>query len=84
MGAGRDAQLRVRFDYHTGLRRDAFDAAELTGSWDRRGRGSPDVWTTAPMRKTTDQDGCWRFTAEVELGPRPGSAGDREPQQPAV
>ena len=55
MGAGRDAQLRVRFDYHTGLRRDAFDAAELTGSWDRRGRGSPDVRTTAPMRKTTDR-----------------------------
>ena len=26
------ARQRVRFDYHTGLRRDAFDAAELTGS----------------------------------------------------
>jgi 1,4-alpha-glucan branching enzyme len=66
------ARQRVRFEYHTGLRRDAFDAAELTGSWDRQGRGSPDAWTTAPMRKTTDQDGCWRFTAEVELDPAGG------------
>jgi Alpha amylase, catalytic domain len=24
------------------------------------------------MRKTTDQDGCWRFTAEVELDPAGG------------
>jgi 1,4-alpha-glucan branching enzyme len=67
------ARQRVGFEYHTGLRRDVFDAAELTGSWDQQGRSSPDAWAAAPMRKSTDEHGCWRYTAEVDLDPAAGA-----------
>jgi hypothetical protein len=49
------ARQRVRFDYHTGLRRDAFGAAELTGSWDRQGRVRVEI-ITPPVSDPSDID----------------------------
>lgn len=60
------ATIPVQFTYLTGLRRDIFRNARLTGSWDENGRYS-EQWTSIPMQQTTGEDGCACFTATVEL-----------------
>src|SRR3954447_11505753 len=60
------APKRVRFRYITGIRRDLFDNARLTGSWDATGHYS-DTWSTTPMRKITAEDGCPAFEQTVDF-----------------
>lgn len=58
--------IPIQFTYHTGLRRNIFRNARLTGSWDANGRYS-NQWSTISMQQTTAEDGCPCFTATVEL-----------------
>lgn len=58
--------IPVQFTYLTGLRRNIFRNARLTGSWDENGRYS-NRWSTIPMQQTTAEDGCPCFTVTVEL-----------------
>jgi len=60
------ATIAVRFRYLTGLKREIFRNARLTGSWDAAGRFSP-VWSETPMVPGIAEDGCPCFTATVEL-----------------
>src|SRR5262245_13965955 len=60
------AKIAVRFRYLTGLKREIFRNARLTGSWDVAGRVSA-VWTETPMVAGTAEDGCPCFTATVQL-----------------
>src|SRR5213594_1854097 len=60
------AKVAVRFRYLTGLKRQIFRKARLTGSWDGAGRFSP-VWSETPMSPGTAEDGCPCFTATVHL-----------------
>jgi len=60
------AMKRVRFRYLTGIKRDAFQNARLTGSWDAGGRFS-NTWSTIPMAKITAEDGCPAFEASVDF-----------------
>ncbi|MDJ0632316.1 MAG: alpha-amylase family glycosyl hydrolase [Xenococcaceae cyanobacterium MO_188.B29] len=57
---------KVEFTYLTGLKKDLFRNARLTGSWDENGRYS-DEWTSIPMEKGFSEDGCPCFQAKVEL-----------------
>jgi 1,4-alpha-glucan branching enzyme len=59
-------KIAVRFRYLTGLTRQIFRNARLTGSWDGAGRFS-DVWSETPMLAGIAEDGCPCFTATVEL-----------------
>jgi 1,4-alpha-glucan branching enzyme len=58
--------IPIQFTYITGLRRNIFRNARLTGSWDVNG-GYSNQWSTIPMQQTTAEDGCPCFTATVEL-----------------
>jgi len=58
--------IPVQFTYLTGLRRNIFRNARLTGSWDENGRYS-NQWSTIAMQQTTAEDGCPCFTVTVEL-----------------
>ena len=60
------AKIPIQFTYLTGLKREIFQNARLSGSWDRNGRYS-DQWLTAPMEEKTAEDGCPCFTTTVEL-----------------
>lgn len=60
------AKVAVRFRYLTGLKRQIFRNARLTGSWDDGGRFSP-VWNESPMSAGIAEDGCPCFTATVQL-----------------
>src|SRR5215470_13510584 len=60
------ATIAVRFRYLTGLKRQIFRNARLTGSWDAAGRFSP-VWSETAMASGIAEDGCPCFTAAVEL-----------------
>lgn len=60
------AMPTIQFTYFTGLTREIFANARLTGSWDGNGRYS-EQWTTIPMQQTTGEDGCPCFTTTVEL-----------------
>lgn len=58
--------IPIQFTYFTGLRREIFRNARLTGSWDTNGRYSNE-WTSIPIEQTTGEDGCPCFSATVEL-----------------
>jgi 1,4-alpha-glucan branching enzyme len=58
--------ISVDFEYLTGLRREHFRAARLSGSWNEEGFAS-DQWTTVPMQPFTGADGCPAFRATVQL-----------------
>ncbi|NBD32841.1 MAG: alpha-amylase [Cyanobacteria bacterium] len=60
------AQIPVQFTYLTGLKRNIFQNARLSGSWDANGRYS-DQWLTTPMEEKTAEDGCPCFTTTVAL-----------------
>ena len=60
------AKLVVKFRYLTGLKRQIFTDARLSGSWDSQGRFS-EVWTQTRMTSGRAEDGCPCFTATVEL-----------------
>jgi 1,4-alpha-glucan branching enzyme len=59
-------KIPVEFTYKTGLKRNIFHNARLTGSWDTNGYYS-DRWTSVPMQRTTAEDGCPCFTAIVQF-----------------
>ncbi|MEW5803039.1 MAG: alpha-amylase family glycosyl hydrolase [bacterium] len=58
--------IPVRFMYSTGMKRDLFHNARLTGSWDRSGRYS-EQWTESTMEPGVLEDGSICFTATVAL-----------------
>ncbi|BAZ32413.1 alpha amylase, C-terminal all-beta [Cylindrospermum sp. NIES-4074] len=58
--------IPVQFNYYTGLKREIFANARLTGSWDENGRYSQQ-WQSIPMQQITGEDGCPCFQATVEL-----------------
>lgn len=60
------ATIPVQFTYFTGLKRNIFANARLTGSWDANGRYS-NQWCIIPMQQFASEDGCLSFTATVEL-----------------
>ncbi|QSQ22884.1 alpha amylase C-terminal domain-containing protein [Pyxidicoccus parkwayensis] len=56
--------VTVQFEYRTGLKRDVFRNARLTGSWGGRSQDS-DAWPVIPMEPATAEDGCPCFRATV-------------------
>lgn len=58
--------IPVRFVYLTGIKREIFRNARLTGSWDANGQFS-EVWTDLQMEESTREDGCPCFTATVQF-----------------
>ena len=60
------AQLGVRLEWLTGLRRPIFRNVRLMGSWDGDGRYSHQ-WRTAAMEEFTAPDGCPAWRADVLL-----------------
>jgi 1,4-alpha-glucan branching enzyme len=56
----------VTFVYHTGLRRAAFGAAQLSGSWDASGAYAS-AWSSTPMQPFSDAAGCAAFSASVDF-----------------
>ena len=60
------ATVAVQFTYLTGLKRDIFRNARLTGTWDENGRYS-NQWISIPMLQITGEDGCPCFSATVEF-----------------
>ena len=60
------AQLRVRLEWLTGLRRPIFRNVRLMGSWDGDGRYSHQ-WRTAAMQEFTAPDGCPAWRADILL-----------------
>jgi 1,4-alpha-glucan branching enzyme len=60
------AQLRVRLEWLTGLRRPIFRNVRLMGSWDGDGRYSHQ-WRTAAMEEFTAPDGCSAWRADALL-----------------
>jgi 1,4-alpha-glucan branching enzyme len=60
------AKIAVEFVYLTGLKREIFRNARLTGTWDVDGRLS-DQWSTISMESITGEDGCPAFRAQVQL-----------------
>ena len=58
--------IKVEFTYLTGLKKDLFRNARLTGSWDENGRYSEE-WNSIPMQQAIAEDGCPCFQAKVEL-----------------
>ena len=61
------AKLAVKFRYLTGLKRQIFTNARLSGSWNSQGKLS-EAWAQTPMTPGRAEDGCPCFTATVELG----------------
>jgi len=60
------AQIQVRFEYMTGLKKPFIENARLGGSWDRNGQLAED-WTFVPMKPIMFDDGCPGFVATVAL-----------------
>ena len=60
------AKISVRLRYLTGLKREIFSNARLSGTWDEQGHVSTN-WLESPMDVVTAEDGCPAFTATVEL-----------------
>ncbi len=60
------AKVAVKFRYLTGLKRQIFTNARLSGSWDSLGKFSA-TWTQTAMTAGRAEDGCPCFTAKVEL-----------------
>lgn len=56
------ATVPVQFIYLTGLKREIFRNARLSGAWDGNGRPSQ-VWSEIPMTAITAEDGCPGFSA---------------------
>jgi 1,4-alpha-glucan branching enzyme len=57
---------KVEFQFITGLKRQIFRNARLSGSWDANGTYST-TWTEWPMQQGVGIDGCPCFTAIVPL-----------------
>lgn len=60
------ATIPVQFTYLTGLKKEVFLNARLTGSWDEDGRYS-DQWTSTSMKPAISEDGCPCFKVTVEF-----------------
>jgi 1,4-alpha-glucan branching enzyme len=60
------AELLVEFTFHSGLTRDLFSNARLSGSWGADGRFS-NQWTDVPMPAVRDETGCAAFSASVSF-----------------
>jgi 1,4-alpha-glucan branching enzyme len=60
------AQLNVRLEWLTGLKRPIFRNVRLLGSWDAHGSYS-DQWQMTPMEEFTAPDGCPAWRAEAAL-----------------
>lgn len=58
--------VTVQFEYRTGVKRNVFRNARLTGSWDAHGRASED-WSVIAMEPATAEDGCPCFRATVSF-----------------
>jgi len=58
--------VTLQFRYLTGLKREIFSNARLTGSWDGSGIHSQ-TWSETPMAAGVAEDGCPCFTATVDL-----------------
>lgn len=65
------ARVPVEFWYYTGLAREVFKGATLTGSWTPQGEYSPQAWSDVPMTPLIAEDGCMAFHAQVELDDSP-------------
>jgi len=57
-------KITVQFKYLTGLKRDIFRNARLSGTWDGSGRFAQ-IWNETPMTPGRAEDGCPCFTADV-------------------
>lgn len=60
------AKISVRLRYLTGLKREIFSNARLSGTWDIEGRLSTN-WLETPMQSMLAEDGCPAFTATIKL-----------------
>lgn len=60
------SQIRVVFEYRTGIRRKVFRNVRLMGSWTAEGLYEAKM-RTIPMMPLATEDGCPAFTAEVYL-----------------
>jgi len=60
------AKISVRLRYLTGLKREIFSNARLSGTWDASGHLSSE-WLETPMQSILAEDGCPAFTATVTL-----------------
>lgn len=60
------ATVSVQFIYLTGLKREIFRNARLSGTWDANGRLSQG-WSETPMKAITAADGCPGFSATVKF-----------------
>jgi hypothetical protein len=57
---------QVQFIYVTGFPQKIFSNPQIVGSWSAAGQYS-DQWTTTAMTEAVGDDGCPRFTVNVEL-----------------
>ncbi len=60
------AFIPVHFTFHSGLKRNVFRNARISGSWDAEGRQSAQ-WTETPMVGGQDETGCAAFRATILL-----------------
>jgi len=60
------AKISVRLRYLTGLKREIFSNARLSGTWDEQGHVSAN-WLETTMEPITAEDGCPAFVATVQL-----------------
>jgi len=60
------AKISVRLRYLTGLKREIFSNARLSGTWDSQGRFSNE-WLETPMEAFTAEDGCPAFVATLQF-----------------
>ena len=58
---------RVTFRFLTGLKRNIFTSAQLTGSWNEQRQHSTDWSAPISMQPIIAEDGCPAFKADVEL-----------------
>jgi 1,4-alpha-glucan branching enzyme len=58
--------ITVTFTFHSGVTRDLFHNARLSGSWDAAGKYA-DQWTQVPMTAFRDETGCAAFRALVSF-----------------
>lgn len=60
------SQIKVVFEYYTGVKKNLFRHVRLMGSWNPDGHYS-DRWRTVSMKPFQANDGCPAFRAEVFL-----------------
>ncbi len=60
------AKVAVQFRFLTGLKREIFHNARLTGNWDSSGHLS-NTWTETPMSSSKAEDGCPSFNATIQF-----------------